>query len=291
MPLTVIKEPSAVRARCDEERRRGRRVGFVPTMGALHEGHLRLVDAARARSDVVAVSVFVNPTQFAPGEDFDRYPRDLDGDVAKLAARGVDIVFAPEVAAMYPEGACTTVSVAGITSGLCGAHRPGHFDGVATIVAKLLNVVGPCTAVFGRKDYQQLKVVERLVADLRMPVAIFGAPIVREADGLAMSSRNAYLSAEERSRGLSLCLGLTAAHDLFRAGERAARAIRSAVAEHVERSADSVDYVAVADPDTLRDAGDAQLGARALVAVAARFGRTRLIDNTVLGEDAPPLSR
>ena len=289
MPIAILPEPTAVRARCDEARSLGRRVAFVPTMGALHAGHLRLVEVARGLGDLVVVSVFVNPTQFGPGEDFDRYPRDLAGDAAKVESRGADLVFAPTVAAMYPKGARTRVSVSGLTAGLCGAHRPGHFDGVATIVAKLFNVVGPCAAVFGRKDYQQLQVVTRLAADLDMPVEIVGVPTVREADGLAMSSRNAYLSPDERRRGLSIARGLSAAHQLFRGGERDAGALRRAVAARVDESADAVDYVTVADPASLQEL-TAEVGDRALIAVAARFGKTRLIDNTVLGEDEPPIS-
>jgi len=287
--FATVTDPKEAHARCDEARRLGKRVAFVPTMGALHEGHLRLVDAARERGGFVAVSVFVNPTQFAPGEDFSKYPRDLDGDVAALSERGADLVFSPSVQAMYPEGACTQVLVSEITAGLCGAHRPGHFAGVATVVAKLLNIVGPCAAIFGRKDYQQLLVVRRLVADLDMPIEIVGVPTVRDADGLALSSRNAYLSVEERQRALAIPHGLAAAHALYASGERRASEIRAAVAVPVERAADAVDYVGVADPDSLAPILSGEIGDRALVAVAARFGRTRLIDNTVLGEDAPPV--
>jgi pantoate--beta-alanine ligase len=288
MPLEIASEAADARARCDEARAQGARIAFVPTMGALHLGHLHLVDVAKERSDFVVVSIFVNPTQFGPAEDLDRYPRDLEGDVAKLSARDVQLVFAPSVEAMYAPGARTVVSVKGITDGLCGAHRPGHFDGVATIVAKLFDIVGPCAAVFGRKDYQQLQVVKRLVADLNMPVEIVGVPTIREEDGLAMSSRNAYLSAAERARGLSIPRGLSAAHALYRGGERSARDLRAAVAQLVEKSADRVDYVTVAAPDTLSELSG-EIGERALIAVAAQFGRTRLIDNTVLGEDEPPI--
>ena len=289
-PLATIIDPTEARARCDEARSKGLRVAFVPTMGALHEGHLRLVDAARERAGFVAVSIFVNPTQFAPGEDFARYPRDLEGDASKLRGRGADLLFSPSVDAMYPEGACTRITVSDLAEGLCGAFRPGHFTGVATVVAKLLNIVGPCVAIFGRKDYQQLLVVRRLARDLDMPVEIVGAPTARDADGLAMSSRNAYLSTDERRRALAIPRGLAAAHSLFERGERSAAPIRKAVAGLVESAADTVDYVAVADPESLEETRSTAIGARALVAVAARFGRTRLIDNTVLGEDAPPIS-
>jgi len=290
MPLVIAKEISDARTLCESARLGGKRVAFVPTMGALHEGHLRLIDAARESGGFVAVSIFVNPIQFGPGEDFDRYPRDLDGDASKLRARGVDLVFAPLASAMFPDEARTKVSVSEITQGLCGAFRKGHFDGVATIVTKLFNIIGPCAAVFGRKDYQQLQVVKRLVADLDMPVEVVGVPTVREADGLALSSRNAYLSVEERQRGLSISRGLSSAHALFRSGERSSRALRLAVSELVEKNADGVDYITVADPDSLTECPlSDDVGARALIAVAARFGRTRLIDNTVLGEDAPPI--
>ena len=287
-PLTTITLPTEARARCDEARRKGLRVAFVPTMGALHEGHLRLVDAARAGAGYVAVSIFVNPTQFAPGEDFARYPRDFEGDASKLSGRGADLLFSPSVDVMYPEGACTQVNVSGLAEGLCGAYRPGHFTGVATIVAKLLNIIGPCAAIFGRKDYQQLLVVRRLARDLDMPVEIVGVPTEREEDGLAMSSRNAYLSTDERRRALAIPRGLAAAHSLFESGERRVTPIRAAVAGLVEGAADAVDYVTVADPESLEEMRSTMIGAGALVAVAARFGRTRLIDNTVLGEDAPP---
>ena len=286
-PITTT-HPEEARARCDAARGRGARVAFVPTMGALHEGHLRLIDAARERGGFVAVSVFVNPTQFAPGEDFSTYPRDLAGDVSKLSERGVDLVLAPPVEAMYASDARTRVPVSDLTAGLCGPHRPGHFDGVATVVAKLLNIVGPCAAIFGRKDFQQLAVIRRLVADLDMPVEVVGVRTVRDSDGLALSSRNAYLSADERARALAIPRALTAAHSLFQSGERRAEAIRAAVSDPVESAADSVDYVAVADPGSLAEVRTGEICGRALIAIAARFGRTRLIDNTVLGEDEPP---
>jgi pantoate--beta-alanine ligase len=189
---------------------------------------------------------------------------------------------------MYPEGACTQVTVSRLTAKLCGAHRPGHFSGVATVVAKLLNIVGPCAAIFGRKDYQQLLVVRRLVADLVMPVEIVGVPTARDEGGLALSSRNVYLSADERRRALEIPRGLAAAHSLYTNGERRTAAIHAAVAHHINGAADAVDYIGVADPDSLEGISSEEIGERTLIAIAARFGRTRLIDNTVLGEDAPP---
>lgn len=260
-------------------------MGLVPTMGALHEGHLALTRRAKERADFVVCSIFVNPTQFGPNEDFSRYPRDLAGDTAKLT--DVDVVFAPDAEAMYVPGDETRVRVSALASHLCGPFRPGHFEGVATIVTKLFGIVGPCTAVFGKKDYQQLAVLRRVVADLFLPVEIVGHPIVREADGLALSSRNAYLSPEERARALGLSRGLRAASEQFRRGERSAGGLRSLVHASVEAAADSIDYVSVAHPDTLAPfADDASVGERALVAIACRVGATRLIDNTVLGEDA-----
>jgi pantoate--beta-alanine ligase len=268
------------------------RVSLVPTMGALHEGHLALLDEARDRGDLIVVSIFVNPTQFAPGEDFECYPRDVEGDLSKLAERGADLVFAPEIDAMYPTGHTTTVRVGGLTEGLCGAHRAGHFDGVTTIVSKLFNIVGPCTAIFGRKDYQQLKVIERMTLDLDLPVTVVGLPTVREPDGLALSSRNAYLTAEERERALALARGLGAAHRMWNDGERGVTRLRGAVAAPVADAFDEVDYVTAATSDTLEPIADDvdHDGAMLLIAAAARIGATRLIDNTVLGEDDPPVT-
>jgi pantoate--beta-alanine ligase len=284
----VVDSPALLRAACDEARARGVRVGFVPTMGALHAGHLALAVEARRRAGVVVVSIFVNPTQFGPNEDLSRYPRDLEGDLAKLASVGVDLVFAPPPGAMYPTGDETRVRVGATAAPLDGEHRPGHFEGVATVVTKLFGAVGPCVAVFGRKDYQQLLVVRRLVADLLLPVEIVGHPIVREADGLALSSRNAYLSADERSRALAIVRGLDAAARRFASGERGARGLESAVRASLEPAATSIDYVEARDADTLAPiAGD--IAGRAVLAVACRVGSTRLIDNVVLGEDPPPL--
>ena len=276
-----------LRAACDEARGRGLRVGLVPTMGALHAGHLALVNDARRRAGLVVTSIFVNPVQFGPGEDFTRYPRDLDGDVRKLATAGADLVFAPAPEEVYPPGDDTRVRVGALTGPLEGAHRPGHFDGVATVVAKLFAAAGPCVAVFGRKDYQQLLVVRRMARDLLLPVEIVGHPIVREPDGLALSSRNAYLSVDERARALAIVHGLDAAARRFGAGERDARELERMARTPIEAAATSVDYVEARDADTLGPLG--VVGSRALLAVACRVGTTRLIDNVVLGEDRPPL--
>jgi pantoate--beta-alanine ligase len=290
MSPRTVHTPADFRAACDAARAAtSRPVGFVPTMGALHDGHLALVKEAKRRVPFVAASIFVNPTQFGPNEDFSRYPRDLAGDVAKLASVGADLVFAPEATAMYPKGEQTRVSVGSLAAPMCGRFRPGHFEGVATVVSKLFALVGPAVAVFGKKDYQQLAILRRLAVDLFFPVEIVGHPIVREKDGLAMSSRNAYLSAPDRQRALGLSRGLAAAWRRFDEGERQAGLLRAAARAEVERGADSIDYVEVADADTLAPFDDgANVGARALVAVACRVGATRLIDNVVLGEDPVP---
>jgi pantoate--beta-alanine ligase len=256
-------------------------------MGALHAGHLALAAEARRRASSVVVSIFVNPTQFGPSEDFARYPRDLEADVARLAPLDLAFVFAPDVAAMYPAGDETRVRVGSIAEPLCGPFRPGHFEGVATIVAKLFALVGACDAVFGRKDYQQLLVVRRMARDLLFPVEVVGLPIVREADGLAMSSRNAYLSALERARALALSRGLARAGRAFADGERDARTLEHLAREPIEEAATSIDYVEVRDPETLGPIEGAVEG-RALLAIACRIGATRLIDNMVLGEDLAP---
>jgi len=261
-------------------------------MGALHEGHLALVREAKRRAVMVAVSIFVNPTQFGPNEDYSRYPRDIAGDVAKLARVGADLVFTPDATAMYAPGEQTRVHVGSLATPLCGRFRPGHFEGVATVVTKLFALAGPCVAVFGKKDYQQLAILRRLALDLFLPVEVVGHAIVRENDGLAMSSRNAYLSPADRLRALSLSRGLDAAWRAFAAGERDAGVLRRAVHAEVERGADSIDYVDVTDADSLAPFPEgAKVAGRALVAIACRLGATRLIDNVVLGEDPSPVQR
>jgi pantoate--beta-alanine ligase len=262
-------------------------VGLVPTMGYLHEGHLSLARAARAANAHVVASIFVNPTQFGPDEDFERYPRDAERDLSLLEREGVDVVFMPAVEEMYPDGASTFVDVSGpVTEVLEGAARPGHLRGVTTVVAKLFNIVEPARAYFGQKDAQQLVVVRKMARDLRMPVEIAGCAIVREPDGLAMSSRNAYLSPEERQAALSLSMALRRAEELFASGERDAERLRGAMrdvlgAEPLAR----VDYVSVADPDSLQEL--ARVETSALASLAVRIGSTRLIDNTVLPGSSP----
>ena len=281
----ILRTPEELRARCDEARASGHRVGLVPTMGALHEGHLALVRAAKAhdKNAFVVVSIFVNPTQFGPKEDFSRYPRDLDGDVAKLTPLGVSAVFAPEASAMYVAGEQTRVRVGALAETLCGPFRPGHFEGVATVVAKLFGLVGPSVAVFGQKDYQQLAILRRVTADLFLPIEIAAHPIVREPDGLAMSSRNAYLTKEERARALCLSHALEATRIAWASGHRDAKELEAIARREVERGADSIDYVSVVDAATLQPITK-PIDSPALVAIACRVGKTRLIDNTVLQE-------
>ena len=282
----VTRVPAELRRLLDVERAKGRTVGFVPTMGALHEGHLALVRHARSVADVAVVSIFVNPTQFGPQEDLARYPRDLDGDLTLLATVPTDHVLAPSVDAVYPEGHATTVHVAGLADGLCGPLRPGHFDGVAIVVAKLFSMVGPCKAVFGRKDFQQLQVIRRMTADLDLPVEVVGRPTIREPDGLAMSSRNRYLSPADRERATALVEGLRAAATAFAAGERRPAELERLVRDRLAGRVDRIDYVFVGDPETLHPyPGAIPAGCTALAAIAAFVGPTRLIDNAELGVD------
>lgn len=291
MTLTVHHTVSDFRAAANAERAAGKRFGLVPTMGALHEGHLSLVEKARSLADVVGVTIFVNPTQFGPNEDFARYPRTLERDVELCREAGVSHVFAPDASEMYPPGERTRVQVSGLTAALCGPHRPGHFDGVTTIVSKLFAVTGECVAVFGRKDYQQLKVIERMTRDLLLPVEIIGFKTLRDADGLALSSRNAYLSAEERARALSISRALSAAVHAFAAGERRVGALRRPALVALEAAGIRLDYATIADPDELTPFDDAaEVGERALFAIAGFVGKTRLIDNVVLGEDPAPVA-
>ncbi|MGH7483537.1 MAG: pantoate--beta-alanine ligase [Longimicrobiales bacterium] len=259
----------------------GARIGFVPTMGALHEAHLSLVDHARAASDLVVVSVFVNPLQFAPGEDFERYPRDLDADAALLAGRGVDVLFAPALDALYPQGEPVVRVVPGPPGErLCGEFRPGHFEGVLTVVAKLFNLVDPDVAVFGAKDFQQSVLIRRMVADLDFRTEVLVAPIVREPDGLALSSRNAYLAAADRRRAPALSRALGAARDAYRGGEQEAAKLRTIARGVLADAGLDPQYLELVDPDTLESLSRARPGA--VLALAAYVGETRLIDNIVL---------
>jgi pantoate--beta-alanine ligase len=284
----MIERVAELRAQLDAARGQGRTVGFVPTMGAFHDGHRSLMRAARAHHDIVVVSLFVNPLQFGPTEDLARYPKDLAGDLAAAAAEGVDIVFAPPVEEMYPGFPTppqSTVSVAGLTDGLCGSARPGHFDGVATVVTKLFSIVGPSTAYFGKKDAQQLAVVRRMAADLCLPVEIVGCPLVREPDGLAMSSRNRNLSPAEREAAAVIHRGLQAGAEVVEGGERDAGKLRRVVANVLTTEPMvRLEYAEVVAADTL--APLEVLDGEVLVAVAARVGDVRLIDNMTIRVDA-----
>jgi pantoate--beta-alanine ligase len=283
MAPQVLRTTSEVQAWAAALRRQGRRLALVPTMGYLHEGHLSLMREGRQRAGVVATSIFVNPTQFGPKEDLSRYPRDFEGDLARCASAGVDAVFAPEPGAMYPPGYQTYVEVTEVSKGLCGERRPGHFRGVATIVTQLLCLFRPDVALFGEKDYQQLQVIKALSRDLHLGVEILGMPTVREPDGLAMSSRNAYLSAEERRRALAISRGLGAAQALFRSGTRDSAALVDAVRREL-RSADlREDYVELVDAERLTPLAALQPGQPGRLLVAAFCGTTRLIDNQSIG--------
>ncbi len=278
--LTTIPDLRKWRA---EQRKHGRRVGLVPTMGYLHEGHLRLVDEARRKSDMVVMSLFVNPLQFGPTEDFARYPRDLTRDRRLAAARGVDALFLPTEAMMYPPGSEVRVVPGATSERWEGAARPGHFIGVLTVVAKLFHLIEPDFACFGRKDIQQATLIRRMVEDLDWPIELGVIPTVREADGLALSSRNAYLSSEERSEAVALSGALRAAHQAWRQGERQSAAIERAMYRVLEmHPLVATEYISIAEPTSL--APVAEVDGTTVVAIAARLGRTRLIDNIILGE-------
>jgi len=279
--MQIFKTIENMRAASHATRKAGKRVGFVPTMGALHKGHLSLVQAAKAQCDVVAASIFVNPTQFGPNEDFSKYPRTFERDCELFTKEGVELLFAPALEEMYPAGAVTYVTVEGMSERLCGKSRPGHFRGVTTVVSKLFNIVEPDVAFFGQKDAAQVAIIRRMVRDLNIPVEITACPIVREADGLAMSSRNTYLDPAQRKAALVLHRALQEVQRKFESGERNA----SKLIEHgrrvftLEPSA-RLDYLEIVDTESL-DALEKISGA-ALVAVAAYLGNTRLIDNFVL---------
>lgn len=262
-------------------RKQGQTLAFVPTMGYFHEGHLSLMHFGREKGNRLVVSLFVNPTQFGPAEDLDRYPRDLERDATLAREVGVDVLYTPTTADMYPQGYQTYVTVEGLSQGLCGASRPGHFRGVATVVLKLFHQVLPHLAIFGEKDYQQLAIIKRMVADLNVPVEVVGRPIVRETDGLALSSRNTYLSPKERQSALCLFQALTTARNLAASGENRAPNILSQVTQRITSTPDTrLDYAVLVDPDTLHEVDNIQGSAR--LAVAAWVGGTRLIDNMLL---------
>ena len=279
--MEVIKKKDKMRGLVDEAKARGETVGLVPTMGFFHEGHLELMRRARAECDVVVVTLFVNPTQFGPGEDLDAYPRDFERDRALAESVGVDYIFAPEVEEMYPEGTATFVEVEELHRVMCGRTRPGHFRGVATIVSKLFNIVPAHRAYFGQKDAQQLVIIRKMAADLDFPIEIIPVPTVRESDGVAMSSRNTYLEPEEREQAIALHRSLEAARLLVEQGQRQAGKIRSAMENLISTfPLVNLEYISICDNIFLRPLEE--LSGEVLVAVAARIGRARLIDNMVL---------
>lgn len=283
--MIIIQSPEQMQQLMQTMRTSGKTIAFVPTMGFLHEGHLSLLREGRERGDVLVLSIFVNPTQFGQGEDFETYPRDLDQDCGLARECGVDYIFAPTARQMYPHGYATEVNVTGISEGLCGASRPTHFKGVCTVVAKLFNIIQPHVALFGTKDFQQLAVVRRMTQDLNLPVEIAGMPIYREADGLAMSSRNVYLTPEQRQQGLALSQGLTMARELVITGERdCVRIIEQVRQLLATRPEIRIDYVSICHQLTLKE--QTQVDADSVLLLAVFVGQTRLIDNGYLMDAA-----
>jgi pantoate--beta-alanine ligase len=278
--MHVVEKKTEVRKLVREARNGGRVLGLVPTMGALHEGHLALVRSARQATDHVTVSIFVNPTQFGAGEDLDRYPADLKGDLAKLESLNVDVVFAPTVSEMYPTNATTTVVVEGASEHLCGKFRPGHFEGVTSVVAKLFAICDPDNAVFGLKDAQQYLIIRRMVGDLGWGIDVVGVPTVREDDGLALSSRNAYLGADERHQAVVVSKAVFAARDLILSGERDPSTIEAAMRKEVEQAPEAIlQYAQLVSTDTIAPIRKLDAGSSVLAAIAVYLGTTRLIDN------------
>jgi pantoate--beta-alanine ligase len=280
--MQIVRTVEELRSTVRAWRQDGLRIGLVPTMGYLHDGHLSLVDEVRPRVDRVILTIFVNPTQFAPGEDLDAYPRDEAGDLDKARTRGTDLVFIPDDGEMYPAGAETSVQLAQLPNHLCGLSRPVHFGGVATIVAKLFIIAEPHVAIFGEKDYQQLQVIRRMTRDLLMDIEILGGATIREPDGLAMSSRNKYLTPAERAAAPVIHRSLRAARDAVTAGETDVSALLAGIRGKIEAAGGRVDYVAIVEPETLEDLDVIDGGAHA--AVAAYFGKARLIDNLRLSD-------
>jgi pantoate--beta-alanine ligase len=281
--MEIIVQATEMQQRSEQYRREGITIAFVPTMGFLHEGHLSLMREGRRRGEVLIISIFVNPTQFGPGEDYDRYPRDMKRDLKLVQEVGVDICFTPSAHEMYPDGFQTSVEVQQVTKNLCGISRPHHFLGVTTVVAKLFNIVKPHLAFFGQKDYQQLITIKRMVKDLNMDIEVIGMPTIREADGLAMSSRNAYLSPQKRKDAARLYRSLVKGKELYAQGERSAATILPEVRKIIEEDKSAViDYVKVCDAHTLEDIEE--IKAEAVIALAVNMGKTRLIDNIILKE-------
>ncbi len=282
--MQIITDINQMQQRCLAARAEGRCIAFVPTMGYLHRGHASLLEEGRKRGDLLVLSIFVNPAQFGQGEDFESYPRDLTRDAELAESAGVDLIFAPEAKQMYPKGYGTYVDVEGLTDTLCGRSRPGHFRGVTTVVTKLFTIVQPHMAFFGCKDFQQLAVIRRMTEDLNLPVEIVGMPIVREADGLAMSSRNVYLSPEQRAQGLALVDALRHAGSMFRAGETRCAVLIEALRRRIEQEPDAqIDYIQICQNRTLEDQETA--GSDSVVLLAVKIGKTRLIDNNPLAAE------
>jgi pantoate--beta-alanine ligase len=282
--MEIINSVSDMQQRCLAARAAGRRIALVPTMGFLHEGHLSLLREGKRRGDLLILSLFVNPTQFGQGEDLDSYPRDLEGDAERARSVGVDLLFAPTAGDMYPGGYASYVNVEGLTEVLCGESRPSHFRGVTTVVCKLFAIVQPQVALFGRKDFQQLAVIRRMTADLNLPVEIIGMPIVREADGLAMSSRNSYLSADERCQALALNDAICLAKTAVAAGEKSSANLLQLVRQRIDQETDAaIDYVQIRHAETLQEA--TVIDRHAVLLLAVRIGQTRLIDNSYLVEE------
>lgn len=282
--MEIISNLRAMQTRCSNERADGRKIAFVPTMGYLHEGHLSLLRAGRERGDLLVLSIFVNPTQFGVGEDLDTYPRDLGRDVDLARSTATDLIFVPEAGEMYPSGYATFVEVEGLGGYLCGANRPGHFRGVTTVVSKLFALVQPHVALFGRKDFQQLAIIRQMTRDLNLPVEIVGLPIIREHDGLAMSSRNVNLSPSERQQALALSDALRLAGALARGGETSTAAVIEAARDRIGREKDArIDYIEIRHQTTLAEMSSINPDSQLLLAV--RVGTTRLIDNCNLFEE------
>jgi pantoate--beta-alanine ligase len=282
--MEVIATVKEMQRRSEQLRQEGRAIAFVPTMGYLHEGHLALMREGKDRGDALIISIFVNPTQFGPEEDYERYPRDMQQDLKLAQKVGVDIVFTPSAHEMYPDGFQTYVEAERVTQNLCGISRPGHFRGVTTVVAKLFNIVKPHLALFGQKDYQQLVTIKRMVEDLNMDIEVIGIPTVRERDGLAMSSRNTYLSPKKRKEAARLYRALRKGEDLFRQGEKNTASILTTVRGIIEEAKPTaIDYIKICDAHTLEDIEE--IKGEAIIALAVQIGKTRLIDNLILKEE------
>ena len=279
--IEIIETVGMMQEKAEQIRLSGKKIGLFPTLGFLHEGHLELIRHGRRRADILVMSLFVNPTQFGPNEDFDKYPRDIEGDIKKAQGEGADVVFLPSPKEMYPEGFQSSVNVEKVTGFLCGKSRPGHFEGVATVVAKLFNIVKPHFALFGQKDFQQLAVIKRMVKDLNFDIEIIQVPTVREPDGLAMSSRNKYLNPEERKSALCLKKAMDMAVNMAGKGESHSEKIVASLEQLIlSFPFTSIDYINICDPETLEDVDI--LKDKSLLALAVRVGGTRLIDNCLI---------